>query len=230
MDQSNRTNVPIFVNKAISARQVTNLSLKIPPNLSTKINTFQFAGVFAIKDITTSEIIYINCAGNITKKVNAHIGQILNNNHYNARLQDKIKEIGLDNIEIVILKEVSNLNTIFDVEKEYIHQYKPIYNNPNKLAPPKPEIDTTSLIPGAWISDAKNEFGTRIINTYSLRPYVPPKPKLIFEIGREEDEDGNWVWKRTARFSNIVEQLTKPKSKPSTQLTANLIAKRIKVD
>lgn len=230
MNQSIRTNVPTFVNKAISARQVTSLSTKIPPNLLDKINTFQFAGVFAIKDTSVNEIIYINCGTNIAKKINAHFGQILNGNHYNAKLQERVKQVGLDSIDVIILKEVSNVDTLFDVEKDYISEYKPICNNLNKIAPPKPEIDTKGLIPTAWVSDAKNEFGNRIMNEYSLMPYKPPKPKLIFEISREEDEEGNWVWKRTARMSNVIDQLTKPKSKKPVQLTASLIANRIKPD
>lgn len=89
------------------------------------------AGIYGIKNTVTGKY-YIGCAKDIKKRWREHKYHLKRGDHHSVKLQRSYdKHGGIKSFEFVVLREVDDLNTLYEVESEFIRLYQSWNNGYN---------------------------------------------------------------------------------------------------
>lgn len=114
--------------KSRSKSYNTPLKERISNELYDTFDCMNFSGVFRIGEWGTRNY-FISSGLNVTQKVTQQLNLLLNNNHFNSKLQNWFNTNGIDKIDISLIKRTKDSSIELKKKEEYyINLYKPKFN------------------------------------------------------------------------------------------------------
>lgn len=138
-------------------------------------------GVYKITCIPNGKI-YIGSSKNIDKRWNEHIYELNNHRHCNMFLQEDWDKYGQSEFKFEVIEETEECNR-FEIEQEYIDEFRPYYRNGNGY-----NISENAL--------RQNSDGMRIYrDKYNrLNPFYKASKSKIKEMLKQRNELGEPIY------------------------------------
>ena len=85
--------------------------IKIIQNINYRYQEYYYmdAGIYGIKNKNNGELICVGSAVNINRRINQHLNCV--KNEVNTEIYNKIINVGIDNIELIILQDKIKCNS-----------------------------------------------------------------------------------------------------------------------
>ena len=115
---------------------LSKIVINIIQNINYQYQEYYYmdAGIYGIKNKNNGDLIYVGSAVNINKRMEQHLNSIKKNVDIN--IYNKINDIGIDNIEFIVLQDKIKCNSTSElrkIEQKYITENKidSLYNSIN---------------------------------------------------------------------------------------------------
>lgn len=83
--------------------------------------------IYSIKNIKNSKI-YIGSAIDYHRRKRVHLNLLKKGSHHSIKLQNSFDKYGIDNFQFNILENVSDIESIIEIEQRYLDNLKPELN------------------------------------------------------------------------------------------------------
>ena len=138
--------------------------INIIQNINNQYQEYYYmdAGIYGIKNKINGELIYIGSSVNIDVRINQHLNNV--KNEVNQEIYNKIIDIGINNIEFIVLQDNIKCNSTSElrkIEQKYIteNNIKSLYNSVNSSC----DINNYNYYNYSYIYKIINKIDDRIL-------------------------------------------------------------------